>query len=570
MVVGQGYADDLAAVYGSRKPDELVVRMQEVLDELVEWGDSCNLHFNPEKTVAVGFTRARTHSFSDALTIHGQPVQYVDVVKYLGLYLDSKLNWSVHLDNKLKSTKKFLHKMALIAKTTWGPKPHLMRWTWNCVVRLNFIYGSIIWQHSIKTDAKEKKVRRLNRLAMNTFATVHSSTPTQAMELITDTFPLKLYLMKEATCAFVRLQNTLTLTWHGINQTGSQRSHLKSLQHLVRDLGVHELMLRRDDCDAVNPADIMIRYETFTDQTRYLDFITFSNGSLLVFTKLSKLDGRVGCAFCIRNSAGVVHDSSFRISDSCSVFQAELLAIQFAAKWILDANLQGSVTFFVDSKAAMQALRTGRIRSQIVLNTITSVSSLTRAQFVWVKSHSGILDNDAVDDLAKQATRSTAVREFPIPKQEIKSVVLEALRASWDEEWSTFNKARMTKIWYSNQDQYRAKQVCGLSRLRLGRFIRIITGHNKLNYFQSVLNHTHSPFCRFCHSDHENFHHLATECPMTTAAQQEFFGGKDILSNMSWTVDELLDFSYSPQINSLLDPNNVHDIHLTDSDSDSD
>ena len=81
MVVGQGYADDLAAVYGGRKPDELVVRMQEVLDELVEWGDSCNLLFNPEKTVAVGFTRARTHSFSDALTIHGQPVQYVDVVK---------------------------------------------------------------------------------------------------------------------------------------------------------------------------------------------------------------------------------------------------------------------------------------------------------------------------------------------------------------------------------------------------------------------------------------------------------------------------------------------------------
>ena len=152
--------------------------MQEVLDELVEWGESCNVSFNPEKTVAVGFTRARKHTFDENLVIHGQHVQHVDVVRYLGLHLDKRLNWTAHLDLKLRANKKFLHKIIGIAKTTLGPKPHLMRWTWNCVIRPNFIYGSLIWQHSVKTLGKLKKVRRLNRMATNTYAKVHSSTPT--------------------------------------------------------------------------------------------------------------------------------------------------------------------------------------------------------------------------------------------------------------------------------------------------------------------------------------------------------------------------------------------------------
>ena len=53
----------------------------------------------------------------------------------------------------------------------------------------------------------------------------------------------------------------------------------------------------------------------------------------------------------------------------------------------------------------------------------------------------------------------------------------------------------------------------------------------------------------------------------TALARREFFGDKDILVNMDREINELLDFSYSDQINPLLDPNNVHDKHLTDTKS---
>lgn len=95
-----------------------------------------------------------------------------------------------------------------------------MRWTWTCVDRPNFIYAAMIRQHSIKSTGKLKKLRRLDQMAMNTYAKVRSSTPSHTLEVLPDTFPLHLYLHKEATCTFVRLQNSLALNWHGESRLG--------------------------------------------------------------------------------------------------------------------------------------------------------------------------------------------------------------------------------------------------------------------------------------------------------------------------------------------------------------
>lgn len=76
----------------------------------------------------------------------------------------------------------------------------------------------------------------------------------------------------------------------------------------------------------------------------------------------------------------------------------------------------------------MQSLRTGRIRTQVVLDTILAVEKLERlTQFVWVKSHSGVEHNEAVHELAKEATKLDRVWHSPITKSEIKAVVLDAL-----------------------------------------------------------------------------------------------------------------------------------------------
>ena len=78
------------------------------------------------------------------------------------------------------------------------------------------------------------------------------------------------------------------------------------------------------------------------------------------------------------------------------------------------------------------------------------------------------------------------------------------------------------------------------------------------------------PVCRLCSNADETFHHLALDCSGTLHLRRRFFGDRDIQHNMDWDVHEILGFSYDDAINELLDPNDVHNIRLIDTDSEAD
>ena len=74
--------------------------MQLMLDELTEWGNSCNLKFNPTKTVALIFSRKQITPLTN-LQLNGDRINFSDSVLYLGIELDNKLYWRTHISNKV-------------------------------------------------------------------------------------------------------------------------------------------------------------------------------------------------------------------------------------------------------------------------------------------------------------------------------------------------------------------------------------------------------------------------------------------------------------------------------------
>ena len=109
-----------------------------------------------------------------------------------------------------------------------------------------------------------------------------------------------------------------------------------------------------------------------------------------------------------------------------------------------------------------------------------------------------------------------------------------------------------------------------MSRLQLGRLIRIITGHKKLKYHSSVIDPLLSPFCSFCGTEPETFFHFVSSCPMLQNLRIQYFSHRNIFADLNWKISELLDFSYETCINDLLDPHDVHNIDLADTESDDD
>ena len=88
-IEGNGFADDCSALFGGPRIDHAIARLQKMLDKLTAWGNTCGLKFNPEKSVAVLFTRRRRKP-TKSLTIDGKPIPFQQEVKYLGVTLDSK------------------------------------------------------------------------------------------------------------------------------------------------------------------------------------------------------------------------------------------------------------------------------------------------------------------------------------------------------------------------------------------------------------------------------------------------------------------------------------------------
>ena len=98
----------------------------------------------------------------------------------------------------------------------------------------------------------------------------------------------------------------------------------------------------------------------------------------------------------------------------------------------------------------------------------------------------------------------------------------------------------------------KAKYVYKLARLELGRFVRLVTGHNNLNHFQSRIGLWHSRSCRFCGHDEETFLHLLHDCPCFYQARTDTFCDRLPTNDMTWSVRQIIDYSYTPSIDAAL------------------
>ena len=96
----------------------------------------------------------------------------------------------------------------------------------------------------------------------------------------------------------------------------------------------------------------------------------------------------------------------------------------------------------------------------------------------------------------------------------------------------------MTKVFYDGPDRRVGKVVYRLSREDITLFIYAITGHNNLNYMNSIIIPDYTPLCRFCEEEDESFQHLYKEYPVFWKQRMEIQGDRTGAEN--WTVQSVL------------------------------
>jgi hypothetical protein len=99
------YADDTAIIATSRKPTLLVSYLEAYLSDLQPWLSEWIIAINVSQNTAIIFACAgRCFIQPLPVTLFGEPIEWVDRTRYLGVTLDTRLTWSPHIDQARKRT----------------------------------------------------------------------------------------------------------------------------------------------------------------------------------------------------------------------------------------------------------------------------------------------------------------------------------------------------------------------------------------------------------------------------------------------------------------------------------
>lgn len=91
------------------------------------------------------FARKKIPSLLPCLSINNKNIMWKKQIKYLGVTLDTKLNWSTQIEQVISKTKKGIGVMKCLCRTWWGAQPQNLLNLYRAIGRTHLDYGAMIY-----------------------------------------------------------------------------------------------------------------------------------------------------------------------------------------------------------------------------------------------------------------------------------------------------------------------------------------------------------------------------------------------------------------------------------------
>jgi len=548
-----GYADDASLVISGANPHYMVCHMQTAIDKALQWGQAHGLEFSPQKTVAVLFTRKTKYNLPPEIKVSGISVPYSSTVKYLGITLDSKLLWTMHIKLKMRKCKLHLLMLKNAMGKLWGAPPHVTRWAYTGIVRPSLTYGCLVWVKALRGSVVQKELTRLNRLVLLSLGHFRKSTPTAGLEIIAYVRPLDLHIRCEVALAKWRTQGHNPLP-EGVMATKSAhlKGHRQISQEFLDSLGVEILA---SDC---------IPLEYHWDRKFRIGELNVSlipdDGDWYIYTDGSRYNDKAGSGVAVYEKDNLRDELSYHLGDHATVFQAEVYAIFKAAEWLLEVGVKYErIYFFVDCQAAIQAINKPFVVSATVRRALLACSEVAKHNtlvFHWIKAHVGIQGNEHADSLAKRGAQDVSLMLADTPFLSVRTartMLQDKFDEQWTSRWQARTDCRQTKIWFPEVNKPYSQRLMHLDRTTLSIMVQIITGHNFLRRHSSLINPDEESECRLCLEDEESSFHIVAECPALARPRLQVLGSSILAEPLTWSVTQVLSFLQEAHIEHLFD-----------------
>lgn len=531
-----GYADDIVIIIRGKHLQTVAEVAQQALCSMEQWCTKNGLSVNPTKTGLVLFTNKRDYSLPRPLRLFGGLIELQSHTKYLGVTLDRKLTFGVHIENKCSAALRALWQCRRSFGATWGLSPKVTRWIYTAMIRPALCYASIAWWHRAKLTTVKQQLTRVQRLACICITGAIRSSPTNALEILLGLLPIDIYVESEALLAAHRLSDATT--WKG--QAFGHACILTSSNLLPV-----EANMRSDHAAKTYHFDNM--FNTKIPNREDWDSGSVILNGICIFTDGAKSGHLLGSG---------VYSSELNLSittplgEQITIFQAEVHAILQAAQMLLEnKTCNVSINILTNSQAAINTLKS-HCRSSLLVNdccaALNQLSANNSVNLLWVPAHSGIEGNIAADELAKAGAQMVLYGPRPAlgvtTKCRSATVRCNAFSAQAS-LWSEAMTGAHMRTFIGGPSAKLTRKILDYSRNKIGTYTNILTGHY-LNKHMHRMGVAASPLCRFCSSDGETVMHVVCNCPALNTERALAFG-RDTLMTIDldkYKLDEILHF----------------------------
>ena len=506
----QAFADDILLIVHDKNIYNLEITANNFLNKIVQWGEKVKLEFGPDKTHVIPFTNKAKNI---KIRINYKTIEHTKQIKFLGIIIDQNLKFIHHTKYITQKAHAIYRSICRFVRPTWGLCSENIKIIYEHVIEPIVTYAAGVWGDATKYKTVCDILKSMQRMfairIIRGFRTVSASAAIALASLI----PLHL-----------KIQEVLKIDSVKYNLV---------YENLPQDIKLEKPI---PISNLLHPADrisITIHKATTTIEINSLELHNYTR----IFTDGSKLsDDRVGAAFVAYSPNGSHCIKKYHLHSSCSVFQAELYAINKAIEWAIKKHMN-VISILTDSLSGLEAIndfentnpQIASIHSKI--HKLNIVGSIT---FVWVKSHVGIDGNEAADAAAKSAAASDSVysydyTNFPISyvKRDIKQNIL----TKANDEYVTAKTGQHTKTLLPSTEsiQLLNSKIKMLPVTSLFHLTQYLTGHGFHLEYLNRFKIKNSNLCP-CHNiTSQTLQHLLQDCTRYEALRIKH----KVLCNMS-------------------------------------
>ena len=136
------YADDTNVIYSSKDIENLEKLVNSELININQWLICNKLMLNVLKTKFMVFSYYNASTYNISLSLNQKEIERVEVIKFLGVFLDNNLTWKHHINEKAKQISKTVGNMSKLKNIL---PQRVLKTIYISLMESQLLYGLIIW-----------------------------------------------------------------------------------------------------------------------------------------------------------------------------------------------------------------------------------------------------------------------------------------------------------------------------------------------------------------------------------------------------------------------------------------